>query len=358
MLTRLVAFALLALTCLTPLAAHAKSWCATPLYVHEWGVHVFDTGRTTAPALLAEFFHSPTNTRAFGPRVPVKTLPADGGERDLPLLHFYSERNNTIPVAIEVGFAFGTASRWWPDVDVFAPNGPTELSWQRLDLTPTRGKELGKVPAWGDEARKIDQALWVNKGAASDRFVFYEGRTHEQVPLVLERGDTWKPDRRHYLLKNTGAHAVHDVMFMHKVAGKTYLFVAPAIPAHASAGFIIEDHLTQAVALPETLRSMLQLSKSPDNDSRLGAPSDCVMQRDPAMPFTQVAGHRLYGPEVDLLLSVWQQRFFGPGETKVLYREDAGYLAEAMPLALYTDMYNYVVLNRASLALWEGVVLP
>lgn len=360
MLTRLVTFALLALTCLTPITAQAKSWCATPLYVHEWGVHVFNLGRSTGPSLLADFFHSPTNTQAFAPSVPVKSMPADGGERDLPLMHFYSARTNPVPVAIEVGFKHGDATRWWPDVDLFAPAGPIELTWQRLDLTPTPGPELGKVPAWGESARKIDGALWVNKGKLSDRFVFYEGRTREAVPLTLTRGDTWKPGRGHYVLVNTSAYPVRDVMFMHTAHGKTYLFVAPAIPAGASAGFLIEDHPVDAKTLPDRLRAMLQ-DLPVRTPQRPEPPPECVMQRDPATPFSAVAGHRLYGPEVDLILSVWQQRFFGTTqavETKILYREDAAYLADVMPLSLYTDMYNFVVLNRASLALWEGVVLP
>jgi len=29
-----------------------------------------------------------------------------------------------------------------------------------------------------------------------------------------------------------------------------------------------------------------------------------------------------------------------------------------MPLALYTDIYNFIDLRRASLGLWSGVVLP
>ncbi len=355
MLTRLVT---LALVCLSPVAAHAKSWCAMPLYVHEWGVHVLASGRTTAPSFVADFFHSPANTKAFAPVVPVRSLPADGGERDLPLIHFYSSRRNApIPVAIEVGFKLGGATRWWPDVDVFDPNGAVELSWQRLDLATTPAAPLGQVPPWGETARKIDDALWVNGGASSERFVFYEGKTTEPAPITFERGPTWQSDRRHYVIKNTGAHAVHDVMFIHHAANKTYLFVAPAIPARSSAGFIIEDHPVDAKTLPGMLRTMLEL----DPNSRDRPSDDCVMQRDPATAFSVAAGHRLYTPEVDLILSVWQQRFFGTTQavqTTILYREDAAYLAEVMPLSLYTDMFNYVVLNRASLALWEKVVLP
>ena len=82
------------------------------------------------------------------------------------------------------------------------------------------------------------------------------------------------------------------------------------------------------------------------------------MGRDPALPVEAAAGHRLYPGEVDTLLGAWGARLFDQPGTTVVYREDAAALDAAMPLAIYADMFHFVVLHRAGLALWEHVTLP
>ena len=82
------------------------------------------------------------------------------------------------------------------------------------------------------------------------------------------------------------------------------------------------------------------------------------MERDPAVPVEHAAGYRLYRAEADLVVQTWGARFFDQPGTTVVYREDEAYLDQVMPLSVYTDMYNYVVLHRAGLALWEHVALP
>ncbi len=347
--------AALIITALVSQPSRGELWCASPLVVQEWGVHVFDRGRVTTPDPDLRFFHTPTNTRAAARPIPVRSLPVDSGMRKLPVMHFFSERGGDIPVAIEVGFKDGTASHWWPDVDVFDAQAPHELEWQRLDLSRQAKGKTGPMPPWADLARAIPNALWVNRGPLAERFVFYDGATTERVALALARGPDWKRAHRQYTLKNTSAFAVHDVMFMHREGGQTYLFVAPMIAAGATASFVLEAHAAKPDALPAALRGMLVVAPG------VAVSGECVMGRDPSQPFVNVSGHRLNPGVVDLILSVWSQRFFGGAastETKVLYREDNAYLAAQVPLAVYTDMYNYVVLSRASLALWEGVVLP
>jgi hypothetical protein len=80
---------------------------------------------------------------------------------------------------------------------------------------------------------------------------------------------------------------------------------------------------------------------------------DCVMMRDPAIPTTTAEGHRLYAHEVDAILDVWAGTFFGSPGTTIVYREDPAYLDRAMPLSIYTDMYNHVKLRRLGLAVWR-----
>lgn len=360
-------FALLAAATLTSQAVHAKSWCALPLFVHEWGVQVFDgTGIGVPSVALPAYFHRPGNTTALPAQVPVRQLPADGGERDLPVMHFYSPRGDSaqIPIGIEVGFAAGRASAWFPDVDELGPNPERQLVWNRLDLGPRATFPVAAPDSeWVKAARALG-GLWVNSARESERFVFYEGRTSEQVPLILRRAAGWKPERRAYELVNRGTFELADVLFVHRDGKTTYVFSVPKLLAGATATFTLEDQRVSDVraATWDALRASLLDATTPEPLGADGDRSRCVMQRNPADAFRQSSGHRLYRGEVDLILSVWGERFFGAdpaaSSTRVVYRESSQYLDQMMPLALYTDMYNFVELRRASLGLWSGVVLP
>ncbi|MCA9517598.1 MAG: hypothetical protein KC635_21810, partial [Myxococcales bacterium] len=396
--------ALLALALAVPLAApaaRAESWCAYPLWVHEWGVHVFASDGAPAKVdPLPGYFHRPSQRRGGAPAGPVRGLPADNGVRTLPVVHFYSagSLSSPIPVGLEVGFRDGAASAWFPEVDRLEPavraNGPAavagrqallaaraaregrydpklgalppdptrQLVWDRLELTraPVAKPAASGGAAWVDEVRGFGDALWVNARGESERFAFYEADTAEKTPLALGRGDTFGPGRRHYVLVNRGAHAVHDVLFVHREAGRVYVFAAPMIPAGKSAGFLVEDHLVAPAdveaATAGQLRRWLVDPKTPaaPKDYRWDH-DDCVMMRDPAVPVEAAAGYRLYASEVEAILHAWGPRFFGQDGTTVVYREDERLLDAVMPISVYTDMFNFVVLNRAGLAVWEHV---
>ncbi|MCC6622564.1 MAG: hypothetical protein IT385_14975 [Deltaproteobacteria bacterium] len=415
-----IALALLALLRLAPgLApgARAESWCALPLEVHEWGVFVIGAdGRATATPDLPSYFHRPGDHGAASRPMAVRDLPADSGVRTLPIVHFYAPRGgfgDTIPVGIEVGFAGADAAVWFPRVDrlrtladastpeallgrarVLAdralrivgtrpvqaepPADPTrQLVWDRLELT--RAAPPGTPPAaadvpWVARARALD-ALWVSAPGESERFVFYEATTREPAALVLSRGPTWSPTRRHLLVENRGRHPVHDVFLIHREvgrevgreagreAGRVYVVELATIPAGQTAGLVLDDHLVPpgelAARTRDRLRDLLIDHASPEPPTQYDMErDDCVMGRDPALPFERAAGHRLYRDEIDLLLEVWAARFFEGQGTRVLYREDTAHLDEVMPLSIYTDMYHVVRLRRASLALLDGVVLP
>ncbi len=403
-----------------PVGAYAKSWCAYPLWVHEWGVHVYGSdGQPSTPAPLPPFFVGPTTTaRAHDVPVPARDLPIDGGEREIPILQFYAadRREGVIPVGLEVGFTGGPATRWYPDVDLLrtaadansplaraararlvaeraaraarrmnpAPSAdPTrQLIWDRLELTAAPAHPAApSTEPWVRAARGGD-ALWVNAGKTSERFVFYEATTAEPLPLRLTRGPTWAPGRRHYVLANTGPHPIHDVFVVQRDGAHTYVFFAPKIPAAASAGFVLEDHRVDGrvrAATWDHLRTLLvdpAASSAPNAIAGSPAPGSeadprrafareyswdldsCVMQRDPAVPVEAAEGHRLYAAEVDTLLGLWGARFFERPGTTIVYREDLATLDQAMPLSVYTDMFHFVRLRRAGLALWEAPPLP
>lgn len=395
----LAALALLAIA-LVPTGSRAEMWCADPVAVHEWGVQVFAAGgaqRATAPGpSLPAFFHAATGAPGAAGS-PVRDMPVDGGMRELPVVHFYAGPNwRPVPIGIEVGFTHGEATRWYPQVDVRRaavdanggaaraarqrllatrrgrvegqggpPTGgdPTrQLAWDHLVLTeqPRHTPAATREP-WITRARGFGEALWVNGASESERFLFYEGRTRETPALTVARGPTHASGRRHLLLQNGGSHPVHDVFFVHREGGRTYVFHTPSIPAGRHAGFVIEEHLVAAAQLRARTRDALRARLV---DAAQPAPggfgwSDCVMMRDPALPFEQAEGHALYAHEVDAVLDAWAARLFGQGNgTTVVYREDVAYLDAEMPLGVYSDMYHHARIRRLGLALMENVSLP
>lgn len=391
-----VALALVA----SPSPAAADMWCAWPLVVHEWGVHVLGPdGAPAASERLPSWFH--TTIGGPSPSVaPVSSMPADNGVRKLPVVHFYAPQGITesIPLGLEVGFARGAASAWYPQVDRFrsaaaahspeaviargalavaraarSPWGggpplatdPTrQLAWDRLELT--RAPTAATAPsgrtgiAWVDAARALP-ALWVNRGAESERFAFYEGDTSESTPLALRRAAGFTTTRRAYELENRGAHPVHDVFVVVREGDQTFVpFVAELAPG-ARWAFVLEDARVDGAALAaatsDRLRARLVDPASPDGPAAPGA-AECVTGRDPAIPFERAHGHALYRGEVDVLLSAWAERFFERPGARILYREDEDALDEALPLSIYTSMWTTVVLERAGLALWQLDHLP
>lgn len=382
----------IALALLVPRSpARAESWCASPLHAREWGVQVFDGDGAPRSPSLSRHFHRQPPARSPS-RAPVRHLPADSGLRELPVLHFYSGGSlsgGSIPIAIEVGFTEGDALAWYPQVDerraAAVANGaaarrarqqlvarrrqrrpfeaapplegdPTaQLVWNALTLTPApQHAPVAASEAWVDTLRDFG-ALWVN-GDESERFVFYEATTREQVALALVPEADFRPGYRHYRLENRSDTPVHDVFVTHRERGRVFVFYAPSIPAGRSAGFVLDHHRVTDVqaATRARLRELLvdAAEPAPPTSMRWG-PGDCVMMRDPAVPTTESEGHRLYAHEVDAILDLWAPSFFGGEGTTLVYREDLAYLDRVMPLSIYTDMYNHVRLRRLGLATWR-----
>lgn len=386
---------------LAPTPTRAEMWCADPLWAHEWGVLVHGAGgatRTSGPALPA-YFHGQPGAPS-GPVSPVREMPVDGGERALPVLQLYAPRNwRPVPLGLEVGFAEGEASRWFPQLDARRTasdaNGPSaraerarlvaarearrsgavtsplgrdptrQLAWDRLTLDASPAHTLATTATpWVQRLRGLTDALWVNGASESERFVFYEGRTRETPAIRLERGPTHAPGRRHLILRNVSAHPIHDVFLVHREAGAVFVLSAASIPAGRSAGFVLEDHAVAPADLAVRTRHALRDAlvdpheSAPPSDYHWGGASGCVMQRDPAIPVERAVDHRLYAAEVDAILEAWGARFFDAQGTTIVHREDTARLDEAMPISLYTDMYHFVVLRRLGLALVEGATLP
>ncbi len=355
-----------------PTPSRADMRCASRVVVHEWGVHVYGhNGLPLSPVALPPWFH--TRLAPTSPSTPVKQLPVDSGIRLLPVLHFYAQTvaSTRIPIGVEVAFKSGQPGVWYPGVDRIEPPERSEegetsmggvgrrptpidqgrLVWDRLELSPTpRGTPVPSDLDWVGAARGLS-ALWVERPFESERFVFYEAATQERVPLVLRRGRAWTRARREMVIENNGRHKVHDVFFVHREGERAFVFRVHDIAPQVAISFTIEDH-PLTIDLRQTLHELLD-EAPPSADS----PRECVSGRNPAEPVQRAGGHRLYKDEVDLILRVWGQRFFDTPGTSILYREGTPQLDEVMPLSIYTDMYHFIELRRAGLALWQGLSL-
>jgi hypothetical protein len=359
------------------------------LVVHEWGVQMFDASGSPMPAPpLPSYFHAAAPSATTGVRV--SDLPADGGERDLPILHFYgTPEDDRIPLALSVGFTEGSATRWMPQVDELRsaqvadsaasqatrrslmearraltpsgarprlPDDPTrQLTWNALTLTraATQRPPATEV-GWVGKVRAISDALWVSRANETERFVFYEARTRERVALQIARGSKYSDKLRHFVLTNTGAFAVHDVLVIRRERDALFVVPVPAIPAGASAGFALEEHRIAIADANASTRASLRKQLI----AARGQDSTCVMMRDPAVPVEKAIGYSLFPAEADALLDVWGAAMFEQPGTTIVYREDPAYLDQVMPVSIFTDMFHWVELHRAGLALWQKVVLP
>lgn len=365
----LFAFVILAFTLGDTAPSNARSWCAQELVAHEWGVHVFSDGgttRSTSPTSIPSHFHNAPSERDLGYARPVNTLPADSGDRLLPVLQFYVSGSAVdVPVGVEVGFTHGTPSVWYPQLNpIDGVRSPAtrmrQLEWPRLLLSsaPAHTPATTNV-SWVNELRAIPDAAWVNNTVESERFVFYEGNTTETPAIRIRRGPTYATGHRHLILQNTSAHTIHNVFFVLNEGSNRFVFEAPAIPAGATSGFVVEEHPVQSSAATRAaIRSTLV---DPANIAIAQARYDsdnCVMMRNPATPFTVSRGHSLYPREADTLMNAWGARFAdAPGAT-IVYREDAALLDAEMPLSVFTNMYHFVTMHRASLAVMEHIAVP
>ena len=336
--------------------AHAKSWCATPLVVHEWGVQVFHgPGAQPVDMDLPPWFHRRASVGSVGV-TPVRSLPADGGEREIPVLQFYASRvyGDGVPVAVELGLIDGQPSVWYPREDRLLPARPdgdagVQLAWDALSLTVQArvAPQATQLP-WIGELREVPQALWVNRGGQSERFLFYEAQTRAK-PSVRIEGDR---------LINSGSQPVHDLIVVSRSGGVVRVDQHSVLSSDSHAALDLEP-MDDAAA---TLRTWLAAALAADEgvealDEWSMDMDDCVMMRDPAVPVRSSEGHGLYPQEIDALLNLWQVRFFEQQGTVLLYREDPAALDAAAPLSVYTDMNHFVRMSRAGLVLWEGLAL-
>ena len=367
--------------------ARAESWCAVPLVVHEWGVHVQRVdGSAPASLPLPSWFHD-DNDRSHISSSTVRDLPADSGVRALPVLQFYAGPGFglDVPVAVEVGFQDGEASSWWPGVDRRVPGttarsvqahearkrllaarsarssagqnpplGPDptkQLGWDHLSLTGAGRASAEAEQPWVEALRAVPDALWVSREGESDRFVYYEANTTSAPDLVISRAPDHHKGHESYQIRNRSDFEAHDIVV---IAGGR-VGTLPALPHGASATLVLDRPLDREALRAELRKSWLSDSGPPVDYRWMD--KECVMMRDPAIPVEASAGHDLYGPELDVLFGAWADRLFSGDTPRVIYREDTDAIDARMPLSVYTDMYHFVELHRLGIVVVEGWAL-
>lgn len=347
--------ALLVALALAPLG-EAKSWCAAPVVVHEWGVQTYGgpEGKPWKPALPTWFYRGAPADPVRPQRV--RDMPADGGERVLPVLHFYAPRvwGEGIPVAVEVGFARGTASVWYPQVDRLDPDAEVQLAWDALTLSAdARGTPRPSRTPWVGDLRAIESALWVNRGPESERFLFYEAETSEQPAVRVE---PWSETGPGVCVRNQGEHPVYDLVVIQRDTVTAMVGRLDRLEAGEAVDLALAQMPEPAIAMRPWMLDRLVDPEEPEPvlDWVMDM-DDCVMMRDPGIPVTTASGHGLYRAEADALLDAWAPRFFGQVGTSLLYREDPAALDSMAPLAIYTDMRHFSRLHRTGLVFWADL---
>lgn len=400
-------------------------WTTAPLVVHEWGVHEFDWSQPTVPAseapVVPGFMYTDRTPGVLLPKEParVKDLPPDTGIRRKPILYFYPATPNSypVPVGVEVRFASGHASAWWPQVNVYRTpaqvaqaqpldwtawrrqHGTTrapgemsvpdderfELCWHHLTLSKdapaglSLRRDAAADASWVDLARKVESA-YVSNGKEADKFLFYEGQTHEQPAIALLPAVQLNASPRYnaqphgsetnaYLV-NASAFPLYDVFAVYRDTkrGVRWAGYLPELPALAQpqegsssdtslrviASLPLPDFsaLPAGVAMDEATFARLTRERLLDTLTA-GAPyrAGYVGLRDPADPQPPTQTSSLYSDEAAALERIWHDDFFATDGLTILYRESPAYLDQHMPLNLYTDIRHYIMLSRCGLVL-------
>jgi hypothetical protein len=312
--------------------ATADQWCARPIEAHEWGVTVLrPEGGALTSTDLPEWF-SRSGVQPTG-AVPVRSLPADNGIRALPVVQFFGVGGGPAPVGVEVGFAEGTASAWFPAVDRLSLVDPQrQLVWDALALTgePVTAPHPTEV-AWINALRADPSAAWVNRGPESDRFLFYEAATHERSAVVVTAGESGE-----IVVHNRSPWPVHDLAVVTRGAKAELAILGPG-----------ETEVLSLGAPPDPAwRDRMRAQWLGPRTQRPAAP--CVMMRSPADRQAPATDHRLFPQEIDALLSVWGETLLSDAP-HLVYREDVAALEAVMPVRLYTDMFHVFEWRRLGL---------
>lgn len=393
----------------------AMMWSAQPIVVHEWGVQEFDwdNGKTVRP-VLPNFIYTDLNPGVTvpAPEHRVKDLPPDSGMRRKPVLYFYlaDSRLGENAVGVEMRFAYGHANAWYPQVNMFrtpdmtagakepdwdgwrksqqgrpfrndagkavpVPDDPRmELVWSRLVLSkdlpagPKLQEDLSSQH-WISAARKV-QSSYVTNGSETEKFLFYEGATHElpAIAVIPSLGDI--SDRA----DGDASHIVN--------VGDTPIYNVFAICRRGHSGWIAYMHVLEPINLPSsndrgagTAISTLSIPGSEKFDdsaadyrewslttSRLVTAlteGDTISinhgMRDPADPQGPCISSQLFLDEATALESIWHDDFFNSDGLTIVYQQSPVALDRAMPLNIYTDMYRYAKLSRCGLVLNKNV---
>ncbi len=141
--------------------ANAKSWQASPIVVHEWGVNLHDWQgdplRAAHDPDLPPFFYTDKKPGKVFPApggAKVKKLAPDSGIRFKPLVYFYGSG----PIGLEARFEYGHANAWYPQVNVYRDpemvKGAKAIDWDtwqkqnqfQFQITNSVAGRLAPVP--------------------------------------------------------------------------------------------------------------------------------------------------------------------------------------------------------------------
>lgn len=280
----------------------AKSWTASELEVHEWGVNLYDWGSPSSEKkrpLLPKHYYTDKKPGQSLPRSSrvkdlfrVNDLPPNSGMRLKPLLYFYPKNGESVQVGIEMRFKHGHANAWYPQVNVYrtpeetrdakainrdqwrtdvnanviniAPHPGScpefrltravpddkrfELVWDSLMLNPKNKVDVKRVrsDSWVKDARKVDAAT-VSNGKEAEKFVFYEGATRELPACTVIAAQNGVG----YQLVNSSHYPIYDVFVIYHKNGVRHVSYAAKISPMARKANATEIDNGRIMMLPD-----------------------------------------------------------------------------------------------------------
>ena len=273
-------------------------------------------------------------------------------------------------------------SRFRRKGEKFPEDQRMELVWDSLKLSPKMPKDLS-LPGtdlpdnhWVKIAREVD-AHYVSMGGEVERYLFYEGKTRESPAIALlptrNAVDSFPFPWNHgedplkeVAVVNISEHPIYDVIAVYRNTKKGILWTGHIAMLPALSTRIHHVDQTIAMRIPDFE------NPRPEDNLKMGAPEferrtkfrlienltggihldpGGVSPRDPADKQPPTTSHYLYTKEAIGLEKIWHDDFFETEGFTIVYRESPGYLDEAMPLHIYTDMFWYVKLSRCGLVL-------
>ena len=330
------------LTLVLMLSVSRSGVAAEDIEIHEWGVWFADAN------------HDRVNQRdRYASAMPgtvesTRSVRATQGRQDLrPLniLTLYGDPVETIDVEIQL--SSGRVIAHWPKAEARS----RRLRWFEMSLNEqpaeNRSELYVREDHWFRQARAVD-ALYINHGARTERFLAYDPELEYTIPIELEGG----PDS--YQIVNTGEYRIFDVMisapspngrrvgWLDSLAGKAQNATESDKSSEEddsdSAGAGEEQADRDPMSAKQQSAELAADSRGVINMSPSQTLSGPLARSEPAQALTErLTRVQLSEQEANLIVSQYADALFRDDELVVVYRLDPEQIESLLRMELFPE---------------------